>query len=143
MIQSDYSEEKLVQLEREISSGFDKERQEEKELDEIALEISSRCLKSSNKSCNQEYLGTEYKWELFSDIPMFNPDTKKYEFGFTLVCIDVVKSTIAGGKYIPLTASVPYEDGRTERDKLAATLVKSVLRHKAGKDIQVEELEED
>lgn len=143
MIQSDYTEEKLKQLEREISSGLDKERQEEKELDEIAIEISSRCLKATNHSCCYEYLGTEYNWEIFADVPMFNQEFKRYEYGFTLICTDIIKYSIAGKRYIPLTASVPYEDGRTERTTLAATLVKSVLRHKAGKDITVEELEEE
>lgn len=135
-----YTEERLAKIEKDILSGIDKEKQEEKEFDDIAMDIASNCLSSNNHSYKYEYLGTEYIWEVFADTSRYNRETGKIELGFTIVCTDTVKMNIGNGKYIPLTAFAPYEDKRVERKMLAATIIKSVLKHKAGKDIVVEDM---
>lgn len=135
-----YSEEDLDKIARNIVSGIDKEIEEEKEFDELSVEIASKCLASNDHSCRYPYLGIEYIWEVYWDIPKYNPETRKYEFGCLVVCTDIVKKNIGNGKYIPLTAHAPYEDEKAERNTLAATIVKSILKHKAGKDFVVQEM---
>jgi len=121
----EYTEEKLQEIENNIMSGMDKDVAWEEETNEIALSIAHSLLK--NGVCTQPYMDKEYKWALRSD-----------NNSATLFCFDVLKFKIAGEKYRPLIANSEIDSQYTYEQNIA-TLVKSILYHKVGKDILVEE----
>lgn len=127
---SQYSEEKLAQIERDIMSGIDKENQQEKEVEEMSISIGDRIIK--NKHCREKFLDTEYVFTLF----VLGQRNKI----LSVIVTDPWKMKIIGPKYRPMNVSAPLDLKYTYAQNVY-TLVKAALLKKMGV-IKVEELGE-
>lgn len=141
MINNQYTEEKIAEIEQNILSGIDRDIQEEKELEDIGLHIATNSL---NKVYKYKFNDTEYTWYCETNTQNVNAETYKPELGCRCYCWDNNKLNIVGpNKYKPASAFCPYLSENPDPVVVSALCVVSLLRHILGKDIKIEELEGD
>ena len=117
----EYTEEKLQEIEDRLMSGLEADEAREQEIDDLSLSIARRII---NEATTESFMGTPYKWALLES------GTGKQKV-LTVFCYDILKFKIAGLKYRPLQASNKLILQMTFEQNVA-TLVKSLLYHKAG-----------
>lgn len=121
-----YSEEKLLDIQRELESGMKKEDEFLKEIERLSGSIAKRLLDQNH--VHERFMDTEY---IFS-LDYYEP-TKE----LVLIRTDPVKLAIAGGKYRPAIARAERDEDFSYYENIYA-LVKAALCSKAGM-IEVEE----
>ena len=121
-----FSEEKILQVQRELEQQMEKEDDFLQEIEKISASIAKRLMNENH--VKEEFMGTTYIFSLTFD------ETRKE---LVLVRTDPVKLAIAGGKYRPAIARAERDNDFSYYENVYA-LVKAALCSKAGR-IQVEE----
>ena len=121
-----FSEEQILQVQRELEQQMEKEDDFLQEIEKISASIAKRLMNENH--VKEEFMGTTYIFSLTFD------ETRKE---LVLVRTDPVKQAIAGGKYRPAIARAERDNDFSYYENVYA-LVKAALCSKAGR-IQVEE----
>lgn len=124
-----YTEEKLAQIQNDIMSGMDKEKEQHREVEEMSISIGDRVLK--NKHCREVFLDKEYVFTLTA-LGQGSNQT------LVLFVTDPFRMEIVGRtKYTPARYAAQLDLDYTYAQNVY-TLVKAALFNKMG-IIKVEE----
>lgn len=121
------SEERIAEIQRELSNNVDKENDFLKEIEKLSASIAHRLLKDNHT--RESFMGTEYIFNLVCD---------KSKKQITVMRTDPVKLSIGMGHYRPGIFVGEWDDRFTLEENVYV-VVKAALCSKAG-IINVEEL---
>lgn len=121
------SEERIAEIQRELSNNVDKENDFLKEIEKLSASIAHRLLKDNHT--RESFMGTEYIFNLVCD---------KSKKQITVMRTDPVKLSIGMGHYRPGIFVGEWDDCFTLEENVYV-VVKAALCSKAG-IINVEEL---
>lgn len=121
------SEERIAEIQQELSNNVDKENDFLKEIEKLSASIAHRLLK--NNHTRESFMGTEYIFNLVYD---------KSKKQITVMRTDPVKLSIGMGHYRPGIFVGEWDDRFTLEENVYV-VVKAALCSKAG-IINVEEL---
>lgn len=121
------SEERIAEIQQELSNNVDKENDFLKEIEKLSVSIAHRLLK--NNHTRESFMGTEYIFNLVCD---------KSKKQITVMRTDPVKLSIGMGHYRPGIFVGEWDDRFTLEENVYV-VVKAALCSKAG-IINVEEL---
>lgn len=121
------SEERIAEIQQELSNNVDKENDFLKEIEKLSASIAHRLLKDNHT--RESFMGTEYIFNLVCD---------KSKKQITVMRTDPVKLSIGMGHYRPGIFVGEWDDRFTLEENVYV-VVKAALCSKAG-IINVEEL---
>lgn len=121
------SEERIAEIQQELSNNVDKENDFLKEIEKLSASIAHRLLK--NNHTRESFMGTEYIFNLVCD---------KSKKQITVMRTDPIKLSIGMGHYRPGIFVGEWDDRFTLEENVYV-VVKAALCSKAG-IINVEEL---